>query len=47
MPMLSLNISEEYQINVPIHFWTSAEIINETHLIDNSRISEYNLRDEV
>ena len=39
-------MSEENQMHFNIRFWTSAEIINETHLIDDNQISEYDLHDQ-
>ena len=39
-------MSEENQMHFNIWFWTSAEIINKTHLIDDNQISEYDLHDQ-
>ena len=39
-------MSEENQMHFNIRFWTSAEIINGTHLIDDNQISEYDLHDQ-
>ena len=39
-------MSEESPIHSRIRFWTSGEIINETHLNDDNRISEYHLFDQ-
>ena len=41
-----MNYSDNDEIHLTISFWTSAEIINETHLIDDQRISEFELHDE-
>ena len=41
-----MNMSEESPIHSRIRFWTSGEIINETHLNDDNRISEYHLFDQ-
>ena len=41
-----LNISESSNMRFKIHFWTSAEIINQTHLNDFGQIFEYKMYDE-
>ena len=46
MSKKDLNYSDNEEIHLTISFWTSAEIINETHLIDDERISEFELHNE-
>lgn len=41
-----LDYSDNNEIHLTISFWTSAEIFNETHLIDDQRISEFELHNE-